>query len=70
MDFAPNMHCAPGVFFCVRYLSASHMSTVPIVGVGKERRTKIGPWGLLEQAATVTQATSRTTGPEPEDSQR
>ena len=25
-------------------LAASHMSTVPMVGVGKGRGTKIGPW--------------------------
>ena len=27
----------------------SHMSTLSIIGVGKERRTLVGPWGYLKR---------------------
>ena len=29
--------------------SLKHMSTVPVVGVGKEGRALIGPWGYLNR---------------------
>ena len=38
----------PGFYFFYilrKYLSLKHMPTVPIVGMGKEGRTLIGPWG-------------------------
>ena len=37
-------------------------SVIPIVGVGKERRTLIGPW-ITTKAAPVTGTTLRATSP-------
>ena len=35
----------------LQYILASclHMPTVPVMGVGKEGRTVIGPWGYLNK---------------------
>ena len=42
----------------------------PLVGAGKQRRIKIGPWGNLKKAAPITRAALRTTGPVPADSRQ
>ena len=43
------------------------MHSVPLVGVGKERYTLIGPWGYLSRQAPITRACLSTTGPVPAD---
>ena len=45
-------------------MSASHMSTVAMAGVGKKRGLHdLSLWGLPEYAVSATQAILRTTGP-------
>ena len=48
-----------------RYFQNAHF--IPMVGVGKERRILIGPWGPAK-AAPATGTTLRFTGPVPADS--
>ena len=53
--------------FCLRYFRHAHF--IPMLGMGKERRTLIGPYGGdYCKAAIVTGTTLRIVGPVPADS--
>ena len=46
----------------------THMPTVPVVGVRKDGRTVIGPWGYLNRKLPFIELPLRTAGPVPADS--
>ena len=46
------------------------MPTVPVVGVGKDGRTVIGPWGYLNRKLPFIELPLRTAGPVPADSHK
>ena len=48
--------------------SFMHMPIVPVVGVGKDGRTVVGPWGYLNRKLPFIELPLRTAGPVPADS--
>ena len=47
--YTRSIHTLQKVLAIHTFCTLSHMSAVPIVGVGKERRTKNGPWWALKR---------------------
>ena len=45
----------------------THMPTAPVVGVGKDGRTVIGPWGYLNRKLPFIELPLRTVGLVPAD---
>ena len=45
-----------------------HMPIVPVVGVGKDGRTVIGPWDCLNRKLSFIELSLRTADPVPADS--
>ena len=48
------LHDARDAVSCIAPCTAHALGTVPTVGVGKQRRATMGPWGMNEKAAPIT----------------